>query len=169
MPTNMEFTTVPADTFDQADEETVADTVFRVSIDGIKNDDVIWRTRVDSVRLIHNSTGVAMWTHSDQRLPDWGFQQLEVNGNKHPKDKTTLWNAMDVYPDPASPLYESRSDISQEPLAPKKRSFWRKYTELQSTMLSHNNQLTDKHPYDSRPQSWPIMYDIVSYLSLIHI
>ena len=70
---------------------------------------------------------------------------------------------MDVYPDPASPLYESRSDISQEPLAPKKRSFWRKYTELQSTMLSHNNQLTDKHPYDSRPQSWPIMYDIVSY------
>ena len=163
MPTNMEFTTVPADTFDQADEETVADTVFRVSIDGIKNDDVIWRTRVDSVRLIHNSTGVAMWTHSDQRLPDWGFQQLEVNGNKHPKDRTTLWNAMDVYPDPASPLYESRSDISQEPLAPKKRSFWRKYTELQSTMLSHNNQLTDKHPYDSRPQSWPIMYDIVSY------
>lgn len=165
MPTNMEFTTVPVDTFDEADDETKSDTIFKILIDDAKGDDIVWRTRVESVRIIHNSTGVAMWTHSDERLPDWGFGQMEVNGNKHPREKTTRWNAMDVQPDPDSPMYETRSQMPQESLPPKPRSFFAKYFELQKRMLEHNNQLTERHPYDSRPQAWPIVYDGVSYWS----
>ena len=160
MMTNMEFTTVSGD-----NEQEYANTLFKVMVEGATTDDIAWDSRRTSVRLVHNDTGVVMWTRADGRLPDWGYGQLEVNGDKNQREKTAIWTAMDVRPDPESPLFESRSNIPQEPLAPIPRSFLQKYTELQGLMLSHNNQLTSSHPYDSRPQSWPVVYDGVAYWS----
>jgi dolichyl-phosphate-mannose-protein mannosyltransferase len=48
------------------------------------------RTMASNFKLLHQSTKVAIWTHS-QKLPDWGFEQQEVNGNKNLVQKSNLW------------------------------------------------------------------------------
>lgn len=38
-----------------------------------------------------------------------------------------------------------------------KPSFFSKFFELQAVMWRTNAGLTERHAYDSRPQSWPVM------------
>ena len=48
------------------------------------------RTMASNFKLLHQSTKVAIWTHP-QKLPDWGFEQQEINGNKNLVQKSNLW------------------------------------------------------------------------------
>lgn len=43
--------------------------------------------------------------------------------------------------------------------------FFEKFVELQLKMLEQNNKLSTKHPYQSRPHSWPLMLRGISYWS----
>lgn len=161
MPTNEEFTTVPAENLD----DELRDTVFELTIeDGVANR-TTWHSRRSRVRLIHADTRVAMWTHADGVLPAWGFGQLEVNGVKNAQERTALWSVDDVHPDPTSPMFAERAKPPAQPEAPKPLSFLTKYLELQKSMLEHNNRLVQSHPYMSRPLSWPVLYDGVLYWS----
>lgn len=161
MPTNEEITTVPAEHL--ADE--LDDTVFELHIDGGVVNQTTWHSRRSRVRLIHNTTRVAVWTRPNGILPSWAFGQLEVNGIKNAMDKTALWVVDDVQPDPSSPMYDTRIRPASKPEDPKPIPFLDKFLELQHLMLEHNSKLVQSHPYASRPWTWPIMLDGVLYWS----
>lgn len=44
-----------------------------------------------------------------------------------------------------------------------KMSFLAKFAELQSKMIIHNNALTELHPYQSKPLSWPLLIRGINY------
>ncbi|PWZ03574.1 putative PMT4-dolichyl-phosphate-mannose--protein O-mannosyltransferase [Testicularia cyperi] len=157
MATNEEFTTVPANDTSRYD-----DTIFEFQLDdpeGANNKD--WKSKASFFRLIHVPTRVCMWTHSDP-LPDWAFNQQEVNGNKNAMDKTCLWVVDDLHPSPQSPDYEERL----EPLPPReviKLNFFKKWIELQLQMLHQNAGLTQSHPYATGPINWPFLLQGISF------
>lgn len=150
-PTNEEFTTVP---WDQASGPRYNDTLFELQLVSGKSDQV--RTKAGQFKLVHVPTRVAMWTHS-RPLPDWGFGQFEVNGNKNILDPANIWTIDEIIglSDPERLAYV--------PKEPKKRSFFKKYLELQITMFAQNNQLTSSHPYASEPIIWPFLIQGVSF------
>lgn len=84
MPTNQEFTTWPKD-----DHSRHNDTLFILRlVEGNPGD--VWKSKSSYFRLVHVPTRVSMWTHSMQ-LPEWGFKQQEINGNKNPTSRTATW------------------------------------------------------------------------------
>ncbi|KAI9456914.1 glycosyltransferase family 39 protein [Boletus coccyginus] len=153
MPTNQEFTTWPKD-----DHSRHNDTLFLVHlVDGNPGD--VWKSKSSHFRLVHVPTKVSMWTHSKQ-LPDWGFKQQEINGNKNPTDKSAAWFVDEVV--------ESEGDLdflreNNVPREPKKMSFFKKFAELQLLMLQHNAGLTASHPYASGPINWPFLLSGISF------
>ncbi|KAM0787551.1 hypothetical protein ACM66B_003621 [Microbotryomycetes sp. NB124-2] len=156
MPTNTEFTT-----WDGQDATREPDTHFELVIDDA-HDGQQWMTKSSHFQLVHVSTRVAMWSHTDPPLPDWAFKQQEVNGNKNLKDKTTFWIAEDVILDPDAPVDPARSQ-KKEPRKVKQINFFRKFFELQIAMLQHNAGLTDSHPYATGPINWPFLISGISF------
>ncbi|KAG0343686.1 hypothetical protein BG004_005079 [Podila humilis] len=114
------------------------------------------RTMASNFKLIHHDTKVAVWTHS-QKLPDWAFEQQEVNGNKNIAQKSNLWLSDSIEG-------KNSTEYEQENSRPvKKRSFILKFLELQSKMISHNAGLTASHPYQSGPIEWPFLIKGISF------
>lgn len=52
-------------------------------------------------------------------------------------------------------------DQAEKP--PKKRNFFKKFAELQLSMLQHNVALTASHPYASSPINWPFLISGISF------
>ncbi|KAI7898413.1 glycosyltransferase family 39 protein [Cokeromyces recurvatus] len=150
MPTNEEVTTVPLDT--RYDE-----TLFKIIFESDNND--ILETHMTSFRLIHEDTKVAVWAHN-QKLPEWGLEQLEVNGNKNAVDKTNYWSAQDIKGKNATLINAHKANKERGHMP-----FIKKFIELQGRMISHNAGLTKPHPYQSTPITWPFMVRGVSYWS----
>lgn len=84
MATNEEFTTWAKD-----DHSRHNDTLFRLSIVGAEEGES-WKSKSGHFKLIHVPTKVAMWTHPKQ-LPEWAFNQQEINGNKNVNEKSNIW------------------------------------------------------------------------------
>lgn len=158
-PTNEEFTTVSKDL---AYGDRHKDTIFQLDLLTSPND--IVRTKMTHFRLKHVATGVAMWK-ADKMLPDWGYNQVEINGNKKIDGSGTTWIIDSVHNVPAgSELESKRRTIPQgEPLP--KRPFLTDYLELQGRMFKSNNQLTATHPYMSSPHTWPLLTRGISFWS----
>lgn len=159
MATNEEFTTWPA----TGEESRYNDTLFEIQIDGSSlTSKKVAKSKSTWFRLIHVPTRVCLWTHTETPLPEWGFNQQEVNGNKNALEKTGLWFVDDLYPDPTSEDYEER----MKPLPPRtvtKMNFFRKFYELQIQMLQQNAHLTQSHPYASSPINWPFSLTGISF------
>ncbi|KAK7206086.1 Dolichyl-phosphate-mannose-protein mannosyltransferase-domain-containing protein [Myxozyma melibiosi] len=152
-PTNQEFTTVSPD---DAAGPRHNDTLFEIRFNNGKRDP--FRTVASLFKLIHVPTKVAMWTQDEKLLPDWGYKQQEINGNKNSAQASNTWlvNAI-VDMDPS----DSRTKV--EPKAVKHLPFLTKWLELQIAMFRHNNALTASHPYASHPPEWPFMLRGVSF------
>ncbi|KAI1908710.1 Dolichyl-phosphate-mannose--protein mannosyltransferase 4 [Ophidiomyces ophidiicola] len=153
LPTNQEFTTV---SHDLANGDRHNDTLFEIKVDGIKRGEE-FRTMASLFKLIHVSTKVAMWTHTTP-LPDWAFQQAEINGNKNAQDTSNIWFAEDI-----PSLEPENPRLTKEPRKVKQMPFLKKYLELQAAMFYHNNALTSSHPYASEPFQWPFLLRGVSF------
>ncbi|KAJ2720816.1 Dolichyl-phosphate-mannose--protein mannosyltransferase 4 [Coemansia sp. Benny D115] len=155
-PTNMEFTTL-------AQNETEAaldDTIWKISIDGVKDDsDRKHQVRTSSsfIRLVSKKHGVAMWTHK-KMLPAWGRGHQEINGNKKPDEKSNLWTVTHIRGRKATK--EEQEQMKQRV---QKMGFFEKYAELQGLMIKHNNALTSVHPFQSTPLSWPLLLRGISF------
>ncbi|EPB81558.1 hypothetical protein HMPREF1544_11707 [Mucor circinelloides 1006PhL] len=150
MPTNQEFTTTKL-------AARYNETLFRVELDGYKVNPV-WSTLMQSVKLIHVRTGVALWCNN-RNLPDWGLNHMEINGNKKSGEERNYWVATDI-------LGLNATDINlkkQEKKVIKQMGFLSKFLELQIKMITHNNKLTGSHPYQSSPSIWPFMLRGISY------
>ena len=152
-PTNQEFTTVPLDV---ASSERYNDTLFEIMIEHGKPEQP-FRTLSSHFKLVHVPTRVCMWTHTTP-LPDWGFKQSEINGNKNLLQASNLWFAETI-----EGLPEDSPRLVRQERKPKQLSFLRKYLELQRAMFLHNNALTSSHPYASEPFQWPFLLRGVSF------
>jgi len=103
MATNTEFTTWPRydEAVASANGTRYADTTFKLDIADAHAGQP-WMTKQSHFKLQHVPTSVHMWTHSDVHLPDWGFKQQEVNGNKNALDKTNFWFVDEIIVDPSA-------------------------------------------------------------------
>lgn len=92
MPTNQEFTTISP-----ADHDRYNDTLFIINIfDGHSGQE--WKTKSGHFRLQHVPTKVSLWTHPEP-LPEWAFNQQEINGNKAANDRSFTWVVEDIITD----------------------------------------------------------------------
>jgi dolichyl-phosphate-mannose-protein mannosyltransferase len=90
-PTNQEFTTIP---LEESLGTRLNDTLFTVEIENGKSD-TVWRTKAGLFKLISVPYRVAMWTHT-KALPEWAFQQQEINGNKNILQSQNIWFPDDI-------------------------------------------------------------------------
>ncbi|KAJ7196882.1 glycosyltransferase family 39 protein [Mycena haematopus] len=104
------------------------------------------RTLRSKFRLRHALTGCYLFSHK-VKLPEWGFEQQEVTCNKNAVMANSLW------------YVETAMHEDLPPDAPKVNyqlpGFMAKFLELQQVMWTTNAGLTDRHTFDSRPDSWP--------------
>lgn len=137
------------------------ETLFRLRLSensGSEKKRKMIKTKSVGIKLVHVDTVVAMWTHDDELLPDWGLEQQEVSGNKKVGDKDNTW------------VIDSITNLSDEdmrsqytPKIIKHIPFFKKWWELQGLMFLHNNQLSSEHPFASQPGSWPLALVGVSF------
>ncbi|SCU78886.1 LADA_0A08350g1_1 [Lachancea dasiensis] len=152
-PTNEEVTTVGEE---QANGENYHETLFRLEAVNKGESEQILKSKASLFRIIHTDTTVALWTHNDVFLPDWGFSQQEVNGNKKIVDPENSWMI-----DTILNIDEARKVYIPKPV--RKLSFFAKWSELQRLMFEHNNKLSSEHPFASSPESWPGSLSGVSF------
>ncbi|KAI0705180.1 glycosyltransferase family 39 protein [Cytidiella melzeri] len=153
MPTNEEFTTWPKD-----DHSRYNDTLFHLRLMD-SHAGATWKTKSGLFKVIHVPTKVAMWTFPSQ-LPDWAFNQQEVNGKKETGDKSTIWYVDDIIVNEDGEGQNKNEVVHKEP---KTMNFFRKFGELQLLMLQHNAGLTASHPYASGPFNWPFLVSGISF------
>ena len=152
-PTNQEFTTTSLEKSYGARHN---DTLFEIKLEHGKRQQKL-KTLAGHFKLLHKPSKVAMWTHN-KPLPDWGFKQQEINGNKNVAQPSNIWFIEDI-----PSLTESDPRSKKEAKKVKHMSFFRKYIELQRAMFHHNNALTSSHPYASQPIQWPFLLRGVSF------
>jgi dolichyl-phosphate-mannose-protein mannosyltransferase len=152
-PTNQEFTTVSREL---AAGERHNDTLFEIRIEQGKAGQQ-FKSMSSHFKLVHYPTKVAMWTHTTP-LPDWGYKQAEINGNKNVQQGSNVWFVEEI---PSIPADSPR--LVKETRKPKQMPFLKKYFELQRAMFFHNNALTSSHPYASQPFQWPFLLRGVSF------
>lgn len=152
-PTNQEFTCV---SIEDALGKRQNDTIFEVRVEGKKKKQEL-KTIASHFKLIHNPSKVAMWTHT-KPLPEWGFGQQEVNGNKQIAPSSNVWYVEDV---PSLAADDKRRERPERKV--KSMPFLKKWIELQGKMFYHNNKLTSSHPYASHPYQWPFLLRGVSF------
>lgn len=152
-PTNQEFTTVGVE---DANGSRFNDTLFEIRIENGKNKQQ-FKTMSSHFKLVHFPSKVAMWTHTTP-LPDWGYKQAEINGNKNIAQSSNIWYVEEI---PGLP--EDSPRLKKEERKVKSMPFLKKYFELQRAMFFHNNALTSSHPYSSQPIQWPFLLRGVSF------
>ncbi|KAF9253151.1 CAZyme family GT39 [Penicillium roqueforti] len=152
-PTNQEFTTVSQEL---AEGERHNDTLFELKIESGKAAQE-FRTLASLFKLVHVPTRVALWTHTTP-LPEWGYKQAEINGNKNILQSSNAW-----YVENIENLEEDSPRLVKEERKVKTLPFLRKYFELQGAMFHHNNALTSSHPYATEPFQWPFLLRGVSF------
>ncbi|EST06774.1 MIR motif [Kalmanozyma brasiliensis GHG001] len=140
---------------------------FHVEIVAAEKHDHFASTRVRSLRtrfrLRHTLTGCYLFSHK-VTLPDWGFGQQEVTCNKNPTMPNSLW-----YVETNShPLLSPAADPKPDMVNYRRPSFLDRFWELQRVMWETNAGLTDRHAYDSRPQTWPLLKRGINFWTKDH-
>lgn len=155
--TNEEFVVVHGDAAQQRYNETLFRLRFAEPGSSLNKRKLV-KSKATNLRIVHVDTVVAMWTHDDELLPEWGLEEQEVSGNKKVQDKDNTWVVDAIVNMPAD-------DVRNEyvPKEVKKLPFLKKWLELQGLMFVHNNQLSSEHPFASQPDSWPLAWSGVSF------
>ncbi|AET39922.1 dolichyl-phosphate-mannose-protein mannosyltransferase Ecym_5145 [Eremothecium cymbalariae DBVPG len=151
--TNEEVTTVGKELGDGTE---LKNTLFKFQPTNKKDSGRVVKSKASVFRIFHVDTAVALWTHNDEFLPEWGFKQQEVNGNKKVLEPSNNWVVDNIVN-----ISEERKAYS--PKIVKKLSFIAKWFELQRLMFEHNNKLSSDHPFASQPESWPGSLSGVSF------
>ncbi|KAJ3023940.1 hypothetical protein HKX48_009148 [Thoreauomyces humboldtii] len=107
-------------------------------------------------RLIHQNTGCALFSHK-VKLPEWGFGQQEVTCATNGKKELSSWR-IDFNDHMMQP--EDSQKIHYTP-----PTFLGKFLESHRVMWRINSGLDGAHPYQSRPQQWPLLGRTISFWS----
>ncbi|CAO1614890.1 unnamed protein product [Parajaminaea phylloscopi] len=153
---------------------------WRVEIEHGAAGDSASSTRVRSLRTVfrlrHTLTGCYLFSHK-VTLPDWGYGQQEVTCNRSPTKPNSLWFVeTSTHPRLSSqgnPALEVDADGEEDSIATKpaqkvnylRPSFLSRFWELQKVMWVTNAGLTDRHVYDSRPNTWPVLRRGINFWS----
>ncbi|KAI9312657.1 Dolichyl-phosphate-mannose-protein mannosyltransferase-domain-containing protein [Dichotomocladium elegans] len=108
------------------------------------------RTLHSKFRLVHVLQNCALFSHS-VKLPEWGWGQQEVTCIKNGKMPKTIWYIESTEND-LRKLPENAEKVNY-----RRPSFFAKFAELNKVMWDVNKGLTSSHPYDSRPEAWPLL------------
>ncbi|KAL4075508.1 hypothetical protein J3A83DRAFT_1981984 [Scleroderma citrinum] len=100
-------------------------------------------------KLRHLMTGCYLFSHT-VKLPEWAFDQQEVTCNKQAVQANSIWYIETASRHPQLPAHPEMVNYRIP-------GFLAKFWELQKVMWTTNSKLTDRHVYDSRPWSWPIL------------
>ncbi|PRT55255.1 Dolichyl-phosphate-mannose--protein mannosyltransferase 1 [Wickerhamiella sorbophila] len=110
------------------------------------------KDHVQAIRTIfqleHTMTGCLLYSKKS-KLPEWGFSQQEVACIKNGRQPNTLW----FVEQNELPASVEASELVSYP----KMSFLSKFFAMQGAMWRVNKGLTESHPWESRPESWPIL------------
>jgi len=162
MSTNMEMTTQDK----SLDPNRYDETLWRVEVLAGGDKTGVVRSRGQHLRFVNFVHKVAIYSHIS-KLPEWAFKQQEVNGEKKIMDRLNVWTIETVQHETIKDEAETAAEEAEElkKILPKvkKMNFFSKYFELQGVMLSQNNALTKPHPYQSKPQSWPVLTRGISF------
>ncbi|EPQ25682.1 uncharacterized protein PFL1_06754 [Pseudozyma flocculosa PF-1] len=118
-------------------------------------------------RLRHTLTGCYLFSHKVV-LPDWGFGQQEVTCNKNPTMPNSLWYVETNTHPLLAEAHESGASPAPEMVNYLRPSFLERFWELQKVMWETNAGLTERHVYDSRPQSWPLLRRGINFWTKDH-
>ncbi|SPO31467.1 related to dolichyl-phosphate-mannose-protein mannosyltransferase [Ustilago trichophora] len=145
---------------------------FHVEIVAGDKSDRASSTRVRSLRthfrLRHTLTGCYLFSHKIT-LPDWGFGQQEVTCNKNPTMPNSLWYVeTNTHPLLSSPSTVNSKPRSIDMVNYRRPSFLDRFWELQKVMWETNAGLTERHAYDSRPQTWPMLKRGINFWTKDH-
>ncbi|KAI9208354.1 Dolichyl-phosphate-mannose-protein mannosyltransferase-domain-containing protein [Polychytrium aggregatum] len=154
MSTHMEMTTI-SDPLERYDE-----TVWRIEVIDADAGSYKIRAKRNTIRIVSHTHNVAVHSHKGT-LPDWGFSQQEINGNKNLKEVANNWYIDSVSHSAFVDGFEPEEETVHE--APPKLSFLQKFLELQQLMIQHNAGLTTPHPYSSTPITWPFVLRGISF------
>uniref|UniRef100_A0A669QPV9 dolichyl-phosphate-mannose--protein mannosyltransferase n=2 Tax=Phasianus colchicus TaxID=9054 RepID=A0A669QPV9_PHACC len=142
-----------------------AQNLWRVEIVNRESDTDVWKTILSEVRFVHVNTS-AVLKLSGASLPEWGYRQLEVVGEKLSKGyhQSMVWNVEEHRYGKSQEQKErevelhspTRMDIS------KNLSFMAKFTELQWKILTLKNEDTE-HKYSSSALDWITMDTNIAY------
>jgi dolichyl-phosphate-mannose-protein mannosyltransferase len=171
--THQEFTTLPKDQMQRHNE-----TLFHLRlIDGYEGQ--VLTTKANHFKLQHAMTTVYMMLPGHE-LPDWAFNQQEVNGHREPEPEgSEIWVGDTIVAGertlPPRPVllvlnatFVELDELderlgNQKDRKPKSMNFFSKFIQLQDLMFAHNAGLTASHPYASSPSSWPFAKKGISF------
>ncbi|ALC44725.1 rt [Drosophila busckii] len=142
----------------------VGELLWRVEILNRQSEGDLWHAIKSEIRLIHTTTGAAL-RFSGRQLPDWGFNQHEVVGDREKGNPDTIWNVEEHrYTKTQDQRERERQLLSAEmiPTQATKLSFWAKLLELQTKMFWQATQLPS-HMYSSQPHEWPLLDKGIAY------
>ncbi|TRY95916.1 hypothetical protein DNTS_021436 [Danionella cerebrum] len=142
-----------------------AQNLWRVEIVNRESDREIWKTILSEVRLLHvNSSAVLKLSGSS--LPEWGFKQLEVVGDKIYKgyQQSGMWNVEEHRYGRSQEQKERELELKTPTRSDVNRSltFMAKFFELQWKMLTVKNEESE-HKYSSSPLEWITMDTNIAY------
>ncbi|XP_064346701.1 protein O-mannosyl-transferase 1 isoform X2 [Camelus dromedarius] len=130
-----------------------------------ESDAEVWKTILSEVRFVHVNTS-AILKLSGAHLPDWGFRQLEVVGEKLSRGyhESTVWNVEEHRYGKSQEQKErelelhspTESDISRN------LSFMARFSELQWRMLTVRSD-DSEHKYSSTPLDWVMLDTNIAY------
>ncbi|KAG8955780.1 hypothetical protein FRC00_005275 [Tulasnella sp. 408] len=103
------------------------------------------RTLGTVFRLRHALQGCYLFSHK-VKLPEWGFEQQEVTCNKNAVKANSLWY---IETNEHPQLGQNDEKVNY-----RRPSFLTRFLELNHVMWTTNAGLTDRHAFDSRPESW---------------
>uniref|UniRef100_A0A672MT87 Protein O-mannosyl-transferase 1 n=1 Tax=Sinocyclocheilus grahami TaxID=75366 RepID=A0A672MT87_SINGR len=142
-----------------------AQNLWRVDIVNRESDREIWKTILSEVHLVHVNTS-AVLKLSGASLPEWGFKQLEVVGDKVYKgyQQSGMWNVEEHRYGRSQEQKERELELKSPTNSDIKRNltFMAKFLELQWKMLTVKNEESE-HKYSSSPLEWITMDTNIAY------
>nr|XP_034968517.1 protein O-mannosyl-transferase 1 isoform X2 [Zootoca vivipara] len=143
----------------------LAQNLWRVEIVNRDSDTDVWKTILSEVRLVHVNTS-AVLKLSGASLPEWGYRQLEIIGEKISKGyhQSMLWNVEEHRYGKSQEQKEREVELHSptQISISQNLSFMAKFTELQWKILTLKNEDTE-HKYSSSPLEWITLDTNIAY------
>lgn len=143
-----------------------AENHWRIDIINRETAGDVWHTINSQIRLIHVNTSQAMKFSGKQYL-EWGYEQLEVVGDRNINQADTVWNVEEhQYTKEDKDKEAIEREISGHELIPESKTelpFWYKMLEVQFKMLMTNQENVKNHNFASDASEWPFLTRGIAY------
>ncbi|KAF6126512.1 protein O-mannosyltransferase 1 [Phyllostomus discolor] len=142
-----------------------AQSLWRLDVVNRESDAETWKTILSEVRFVHVNTS-AILKLSGAHLPDWGFRQLEVVGEKLSRGlhESTVWTVEEHRYGRSQEQKERELELHSPAQTDVSRnlSFLARFSELQWRMLTVRSD-DSEHKYSSTPLDWVTLDTSIAY------